>query len=520
MRSWVMLSALLGLSLGANAADGELAANRPVLAEFGFEAPLPAGAPPAASLVDDNGNQVLRVHLDQTGSAMVAFDLDPATLAGRTIQLQARIKAEDVDMPPQDWSGIKVMLHTNGPSGAQWSNPNEVFGTFDWTTYGIRITVPEDIEIARLQIGLEATRGTAWFDDVRLTLVRGPRQRPAEPVGLANIYRGYTDVDRLRGVMVSTAVTEQDLRDLKAKFNANLIRWQLHWGSVNYGDDDGRDMEAYDAFIADQTANLERLLPVCEELGIYVCLDLHTPPGGIQHGVGHYIFQEAHLQDKFIAVWEDLVNRFKGAPALWGYDLLNEAVEGLVSPDCLDWQELAEVTARRVRELDPDHAIIIEPASWGGIGGLADFEPVDVPGVVYSVHIYDPHSYTHQGVSGSTEVWSYPGVISNTQWDKERQRQNLQRARDWQNDYGVQLYIGEFSVIRWAEGGEQYLTDLIELIEEFGWDWSYHAYREWTGWSLEHDSNPDNNQRLEGTDPRGAAVLAAMARNQQPVFAR
>ena len=41
-------------------------------------------------------------------------------------------------------------------------------------------------------------------------------------------------------------------------------------------------------------------------------------------------------------------------------------------------------------------------------------------------------------------------------------------------------YIGEFSVVCWApEGsGEQYLRDVMELFEQRGWSWSYHAFRE------------------------------------------
>jgi hypothetical protein len=32
-------------------------------------------------------------------------------------------------------------------------------------------------------------------------------------------------------------------------------------------------------------------------------------------------------------------------------------------------------------------------------------------------------------------------------------------------------------------------SDCIELFEEFGWDWSYHAFREWSGWSVEDDQD-------------------------------
>jgi hypothetical protein len=56
---------------------------------------------------------------------------------------------------------------------------------------------------------------------------------------------------------------------------------------------------------------------------------------------------------------------------------------------------------------------------------------------------------------------------------------------------------GEFSVIRWAPGAVNYLRDCIELFEQCGWDWTYHAYREWDGWSVEHGSDPGNHQPTE-----------------------
>jgi len=42
---------------------------------------------------------------------------------------------------------------------------------------------------------------------------------------------------------------------------------------------------------------------------------------------------------------------------------------------------------------------------------------------------------------------------------------------------------------------------LLEIFEAEGWDWGYHAYREWYGWSLEHEaSDPKNVQQVGSTD--------------------
>jgi len=62
----------------------------------------------------------------------------------------------------------------------------------------------------------------------------------------------------------------------------------------------------------------------------------------------------------------------------------------------------------------------------------------------------------------------------------------LKPVRDFQLKHGARIFIGEFSAIAWAPGADRYLGDCISLFEEYGWDWTYHAWREWAGWSVEH----------------------------------
>ncbi len=45
--------------------------------------------------------------------------------------------------------------------------------------------------------------------------------------------------------------------------------------------------------------------------------------------------------------------------------------------------------------------------------------------------------------------------------------------------------MGEFSAVRWAPGAVDYLADSTALFDQLGWDWSYHAFVEWHGWSVQ-----------------------------------
>ena len=69
-------------------------------------------------------------------------------------------------------------------------------------------------------------------------------------------------------------------------------------------------------------------------------------------------------------------------------------------------------------------------------------------------------------------------------WDKERIRGELELARQYQLEHGVRIHVGEFSAPRWAPNAEGYLRDCIELFEEYGWDWNYHAFREAGVWRV------------------------------------
>ena len=52
--------------------------------------------------------------------------------------------------------------------------------------------------------------------------------------------------------------------------------------------------------------------------------------------------------------------------------------------------------------------------------------------------------------------------------------------------------------------------DCIDIFEEYGWDWSYHAFREWGGWSVEREG-PDAQHLVPAADtPRKRALLEGL----------
>lgn len=455
------------------------------------------------------------------GSTIASVQLPVEKVRGYLLHFSAMVKAENVSEKPQPWNGVKFMAPIVTPAGRFWPQGAIGVGSFDWSRVVFPVRVPKDATQLSLYLGLESVTGKAWFDDIRITVRKLPFvPKPRGTTG--PVYRGH-NLPRLRGAMVSPSIDEESLRLFGKEWNANLLRWQLvrHTSQAKA---DPLDMNAYDQWLEGELKKLDAALPLCEKYGLCVVVDLHSPPGGrliagAYAGSNAGLFNNAECQRKFIEVWQRIAQRYKGAKAVWGYDLANEPVEDVVEEGLTDWQELAEQTAKAVRAIDPDHALIVEPPQWGNPAGLEEFRPLDVPKVVYSVHMYLPHSFTHQGVHGEwKKQYVYPGEIDGRFWDKAQLEAALKPAVDFQRMYGVHIYVGEFSAIRWAPDNSayRYLKDLIDIFEANGWDWSYHAFREWSGWSVEHGA--DKNNTAPSTEPTDRQKLLRewFAKNKKP----
>ena len=214
-----------------------------------------------------------------------------------------------------------------------------------------------------------------------------------------------------------------------------------HLGRLSASPADDGDLAAYDTWLNAQLDHIDALLPTCAKLGIHVLIDLHTPPGGRDDASVCRLFQERKYQDHFLAVWDRIARRYVGNATIWGLRPRQRAGRGRVPDGLRDWH--ARFRDRTPRgAIDRDHAIIVEPSPWGSLAGLDHLEPLDVPGVIYSDHMYEPHPFTHQGVHNQATGVTYPGTIAGREWNEEQIRRTFGPAIRYQKDYHVPIYIG------------------------------------------------------------------------------
>ncbi len=332
----------------------------------------------------------------------------------------------------------------------------------------------------------------------------------------------YTDavnkVGPLKGVMSPARdLYVEDLEEL-ARWKVTLVRYQItrNWGEL--GTD--KDLAEYNAWLETKLANLESMLPHARRLGIRFVVDLHTPPGGRIKDNVMVLFDDDRYAKHFVDVWRNIAARFKDHPdrqAIWAYDLLNEPVLSRRAAGRRENDALFLRAAKAIRYADPDAIIIVESPGWAAPGMFADMQLLPLENIIYQAHMYLPMQYTHQFVipeatppiKVSSDFLAYPGPVEGEEWNKERLRKELQPVRDFQLRTNARIYLGEFSAVCWALGADAYLRDCIELFDEYGWDWSYHSFREWEGWSLEHEGTPPHTFWPAKTNARKTVMLEA-----------
>jgi hypothetical protein len=522
MKALAPLAVLLGLSLACRGEGPGAARPGAIVFQTGFELPAEREAWGSAAFAAWDkgpfGGAALKVAVpreEAAGSHMLRLPLDLSPYRGCRLLFECVARAEAVSEPSAPWLGVKFMLHYRSASAGEfWKNEDRVHGTFDWRPLRFTATVAPDAAEGEIYLGLQDCSGAAWFDSVKVTVLGAPLVRPAPPADPPPAYRGH-GLPRLRGVMSPNEFREEDLRVLGREWRANVIRWQItrNWDRV--GTD--RDLAEYDGWLEGRLRELDRALESCRAHGLKVVVDLHTPPGGRDERRELAIFHEPKYQDHFVAVWEKIARRYKGHPSIWGYDLVNEPVQGLPSPAGLgDYLGAQARAGKAIRAIDPAATLFLEANDWDSPSGFRELEPVGLSNVVYQVHVYVPHEFTHQGVFGKWIPTAYPGEIGGMRWDKERLRESLRPVREFQRAYNTHVYVGEFSAARWAPGAAHYLGDCIDLFEEYGWDWTFHAYREWDGWSVEHGEDPQDHRPSRTMTDRQKLLLGWFARNAKP----
>ncbi len=372
---------------------------------------------------------------------------------------------------------------------------------------------------ATLTLGLQKTEGRVEYDMDNLVfdLLHTP------PTDEDRLYQcEYSDAVKARpmqrGVMSpNRMMTDEDFLTL-IDWKVNLLRFQFKPLFISEQKDvlkgeNYTDYSVYRERVKREFDKCDRAMALAKKYGVDVVIDYHhTAPGGFEPGGEHRVFMDQRHVDEYKRIWKEIVTRYKGHEALWAYDLINEPVQhrhGVTSVVDLQ-RELAEM----IREIDPETPLIVATTDWGHHRTYIFMPPIRLKNIYYNIHLYGPVEFFHAGKI------SYPGTYKGTPFNKEWFRRELQAVRDFQIAHGAKFYVGEFGVAPWVKGGDLFMRDLVDLFEEFQWPYTMHAFREWDGWSIEHEGESPQTLRPSADNPRKRVMLKAFSKNAESVDAK
>jgi len=259
----------------------------------------------------------------------------------------------------------------------------------------------------------------------------------------------YAAFDWLLGPDKATAFWKQfrdsyigrdDIQFIKSA-GFNTVRIPLHWNLF---------MTPDGTIQGEGWALLDRVLGWVKEAGLYAIVDLHAAPGG-QTGINHddgpgypLMFYVPRDRDLTVKLWRAIAERYRGNPAILGYDLLNEPIAPYHDVATLNprLEPFYKRLTTAIREVDPGRIVFLAAGQWSSSFDM--FGPPFAGNLAYTYHSF----------------WA------------STKRDAIQRHLNFSARYDVPLFLGET-----GELTDEWNADFRALHEAHGIGWSFWTYK-------------------------------------------
>ncbi|KAA8481928.1 cellulase (glycosyl hydrolase family 5) [Arcticibacter tournemirensis] len=248
--------------------------------------------------------------------------------------------------------------------------------------------------------------------------------------------------------------TKADVDSMKA-WGFNSIRLPMHYNLYTLPLEK-EPVKGVNTWLAKGFAMTDSLLSWCKANQMYLILDLHAAPGGQGNDLNisdrdpskPSLWDSEANQQKTVALWRKLAERYVSEQWIGGYDIINEPNWGFTDPE-KDKNGTGEPTngplkklmvdiTRAIREVDKNHLIIIEGNGWGN--NYRGILPQWDNNMALSYHKY----------------WNFNDLESIKGFLEAREK------------YNIPIWLGET-----GENSNVWFTDAIRLLEtnNIGWSW-------------------------------------------------
>ncbi|MCM5664024.1 cellulase family glycosylhydrolase [Galbibacter mesophilus] len=243
-----------------------------------------------------------------------------------------------------------------------------------------------------------------------------------------------------------------DIDSLKS-WGFNSVRLPMHYNLYTLPVDQ-EPVKGKHTWIEKGFQMTDSLLKWCEQNKMYLILDMHATPGGQGHDVNisdrdpskPSLWESKANQEKLIALWGKLAERYATEPWIGAYDIINEPnwgftgenKNGLDEKENKPLKQLMVAITEAIRKMDKNHIIIIEGNGWGN------------------------------NYNGILPPWDDNMVISFHKYWNNNTKEAIQGFLNFREKYNTPIWLGES-----GENSNTWFTDAISLMQEnnIGWCW-------------------------------------------------
>ena len=247
--------------------------------------------------------------------------------------------------------------------------------------------------------------------------------------------------------------TKTDIDSL-ASWGFNSVRLPMHYNLYTPAVED-EPIAGENTWIEKGFAITDSLLAWCKANKMYLILDLHATPGGQGNDLNisdrnpdkPSLWESEANQQKTIALWRKLAEKYKDEPWIGGYDIINEPNWGFESKE--DFRGTAEKgniplrklmveITKAIREVDQKHIIIIEGNGFGN------------------------------NYNGIFPKWDDNMVLSFHKYGNFNNTGSIQQFINYRKEQNMPIWLGES-----GENSNTWFKEAISLAENnnIGWAW-------------------------------------------------
>lgn len=271
------------------------------------------------------------------------------------------------------------------------------------------------------------------------------KQKITQLIGEKNTSEFYTAYKK-------NGLTKRDVDSLAA-WGFNSIRLPMHYNLYTLSIEQEKGI-GENTWLNEGFKMTDELLEWCTANKMYLILDLHAAPGGQgkDANISDYdttkpsLWESAANQDKMVAFWKKLAERYKDNTWIGGYDIINEPnwnFSGTNQNGCDETKNeplraLQMRITKAIRDVDTNHLIIIEGNCWGN------------------------------NYKGMFPLWDENMILSFHKYWSNNDTATIQDILNLRKEHNVPIWLGES-----GENSNVWFQEVLKLVESNNIGWAF-----------------------------------------------